>query len=335
MTYDVKDSSGGECKVDAAQRIIEGYANAFDNIDSHGDVVHKGAFAKTIMERKERIRVLADHMHPIGKPTEMREDDFGLFTVSKISETPRGDETLQLAGDGILDMSIGYTPVKMSFDKMDEEPVRVLSEIKLYEYSLVAFPSNEKAVVTGVKGQGSEELASLLLRLPRMLADAQGFRSMTDKDRDILSECASKATVLLASAERDLERFEVQRYVFTGMEEDAVKSWVNDDEVKIYRFGDLWVAGLERAEAFASLKTIEVEEGISAVGGVKTYHAEDAAEEVFDAAQVLADSLGTFFNEDTPSEPSEETKTEPELTDDLEALLARVSEMAKGLKSGE
>ena len=45
-----------EFKADTSQRILEGYASAFGNPDSYGDIVQRGAFTKTILERKDRIK---------------------------------------------------------------------------------------------------------------------------------------------------------------------------------------------------------------------------------------------------------------------------------------
>lgn len=51
---------------------------------------------------------------------------------------------------GALDsMSIGYIPTKYDID--NESGVRSLTEVKLYEVSVVPFPMNEQAKITAVK----------------------------------------------------------------------------------------------------------------------------------------------------------------------------------------
>ncbi len=141
-----------EFKVSGDGRTVEGYASTFGNVDAVGDVVVAGAYKRTLNARLDRLKVLRDHEHPIGKPVEAFEDTKGLYTKSRISDTPLGNETLTLLRDGVLDrMSIGYEPVTKEFGQFEGKQVRFLKEIKLYEWSVVTFPANESAAVTGVK----------------------------------------------------------------------------------------------------------------------------------------------------------------------------------------
>ena len=106
--------------VSEQDRVVEGYAAAFGNVDSYGDVLMSGAFGKTIREGAGRVKVVWQHdawSGVIGKPLEMREDDYGLFTRSYISKTQLGDDALTLAADGVIDeMSIGYRLVPGKFE---------------------------------------------------------------------------------------------------------------------------------------------------------------------------------------------------------------------------
>jgi len=134
-------------------RTFEGYASTFGNIDTDGDVIEPGAYSKSIQERfpANKIKVLWQHDEPIGRPLEMREDSRGLHVVGKISETPRGDEAITLARDGVIDtMSVGFM-IPAGKSDIDDRGVRHIREAKLFEFSLVTFPANEQAVITGVK----------------------------------------------------------------------------------------------------------------------------------------------------------------------------------------
>lgn len=171
-----------EIKADTNKRTIEAYASTFGNKDLGGDVVQKGAFAKTIQERfdqgrKNGIKVLWQHnMHmPIGLPIHMEEDSKGLLTVSKISNTDWGNRALELAKDRVVDKtSIGYDVIK---DDYSTDGARLLQELKLYEYSLVTFPMNEAADVLGVKALGDmAQLTSLL--------DTVGAKDLTELLQD-------------------------------------------------------------------------------------------------------------------------------------------------------
>ncbi len=134
--------------VEVDGRTIFGYASTFGNKDLVNDIVEKGAFKKTLGERKPKV--FYNHMFPIGSPVKIHEDSKGLFTESKISRTDRGDEILELVRDKVItEMSIAYDVVKYEID--EQEKVRYLKEIKLYEYGPVDFPANESAVIEGVK----------------------------------------------------------------------------------------------------------------------------------------------------------------------------------------
>jgi len=147
--------------VDSKDRTLEGYAAAFLNVDSWGDRLMPGCFAKTIQENAGRIKVCRQHdsWDVIGKPIELREDEIGLFTRSHISKTQSGDEVLELAKDGVLtEMSIGYRLIPDKFAENDWGGYDIY-ELKLMEYSPVTWAANPLARITGVK---SSDVSSLL-----------------------------------------------------------------------------------------------------------------------------------------------------------------------------
>jgi len=152
--YEAKDFSFELKGVDAAERVVEGYASTFER-DEDGDVIAPGAFSKTLRERGERVKVLWQHFEPIGVPIELREDKHGLYMRARISRTQLGDDALQLAKDGVVDrfsVGFGIPAGKASMIEAEDGGVtRVISEVKLYEVSLVTFPANENAVLTAVK----------------------------------------------------------------------------------------------------------------------------------------------------------------------------------------
>jgi len=136
--------------VDNETRVFKGYASTYDK-DLGGDIILPGAFAKTLSERADRVKVLWQHNEPIGRPVKMYEDGKGLYVEAKISKTRLGDEALELMRDGVIDqMSIGYS-VPQGKSDYDEDGNRMIKELKLYEFSAVTFPMNEKAFITGVK----------------------------------------------------------------------------------------------------------------------------------------------------------------------------------------
>lgn len=132
---------------------FSGYASVFGNVDDGGDIVEKGAFAKTIVEDFARIKILALHNGswlPVGKPLELREDDHGLFIRGKISDTSMGRDIQTLLKDGVLnELSIGYDAI--DYEINEETHVRHLKQIKLWEVSIVTWAMNDQATIDDVK----------------------------------------------------------------------------------------------------------------------------------------------------------------------------------------
>lgn len=128
---------------------IAGYASTFGGEpDSYGDVILKGAFAKSIASRPTKF--LYEHGMAIGKQLEIREDDRGLFGRWSIVDTQAGTDAYKLAKAGVLDsLSIGYRTVEDEYRA--EDGVRLLKEVELYEVSAVAIPANRNALITAVK----------------------------------------------------------------------------------------------------------------------------------------------------------------------------------------
>ncbi|HOA84019.1 MAG TPA: HK97 family phage prohead protease [Thermodesulfovibrio thiophilus] len=130
--------------------IVEGYAAVFGNKDLGNDIIDPGAFKKTINERKN-VPLLWYHQPPevLGLVFEMEEDNKGLKSRSQINlDTQLGREKFSLIRQGaIKGMSIGFETIKEAWDGT----VRRLKEIRLWEISLVTFPMNPLAQVTGIK----------------------------------------------------------------------------------------------------------------------------------------------------------------------------------------
>lgn len=134
---------------------FEGYLSTFGNVDRGMDMVMPGAFRRTLKERKlSSIKLLRDHdtRKVIGKWLFMEEDDRGLKVRGKLfaGTVQLATETLALMREGALDaMSIGYRTIKAQWD--EEQGVRKLLDLDLWEGSIVTFPMNEMATVDAVK----------------------------------------------------------------------------------------------------------------------------------------------------------------------------------------
>lgn len=151
-------SVGFELKAfDPQAGTIEGYASTWD-LDEGGDIIVKGAFAKTIKERvpASKVKLLDSHhwdaSHTIGTVTEAKEDDTGLYIKATFASTDDAQAIRTKVQEGHLDrFSIGYAVFKDRYERVGDRVVRYIDELALYEVSVVPLPMNENAAVTGVK----------------------------------------------------------------------------------------------------------------------------------------------------------------------------------------
>ncbi len=135
---------------DDKSMIIQGYGSYFDNKDSDGDVIRKGAYKKTIEENGSRVKYLYQHKmdQPIGKMNELFEDDKGLVFEAKMADTQLGRDVYTLMKEGIInENSVGIMPIQ----KENKEGYREMTEVKLFEISAVTLASNDEAKILDVK----------------------------------------------------------------------------------------------------------------------------------------------------------------------------------------
>ncbi len=154
---------------------IEGYASVYDNTDSYGDVVLKGAFQSLFEKADSIIPILWQHdtRQPIGSASHFKEDDSGLYMKANlVLEVQKAQEARALSKAGVVTgLSIGYTINKGGVNYDKEKEVNLLTDLKLWEVSLVTFPANTEARVEGVKqiledgGMPSEREVEELLRM--------------------------------------------------------------------------------------------------------------------------------------------------------------------------
>ncbi len=155
--------------------VIEGYASLFGQADQGGDVVQEGAYGlslKALKGRGQSIKMLWQHdpAKPIGVWDEVREDQRGLWVKGRILDsTQSGREAAALVAAGVIDgLSIGYRTRRAG---KNDKGQRLLSELELWEVSLVTFPMLPSARVAK-KGQEPETDAAMR-ELAAVLEDAR------------------------------------------------------------------------------------------------------------------------------------------------------------------
>ena len=160
--------------VDGKKGIVTGYFSAFNNVDSDGDIIRKGAFTKSIQEwgpqsATPRIKHLMNHnsSQPLGKITMLQEDIKGLAYESHVGTHTLGSDFVKMVESGLItEHSIGFRTMKRNQLQDYEEYVKnpdkgwyELTDIKLYEgSSLTAWGSNPNTPLTGMKGMKMEDV---------------------------------------------------------------------------------------------------------------------------------------------------------------------------------
>lgn len=136
---------------------FEGYGAIFHEMDSYRDIIMPGAFAVSLREdfiAKDRlVPMLWQHneREPIGVYREIYEDEKGLFVKGECNmEVARGRECHALMKQGSLTgLSIGYTTVVSEWN--EQEIIRKLIQLNLWEVSPVTFPAGDNARTSLVK----------------------------------------------------------------------------------------------------------------------------------------------------------------------------------------
>ena len=161
LGQDIKVTDGTE---------IEGYASLFGRKDQGGDRVAVGAYDASL-RRGRSIKMLWQHdpNQPIGVWDEVRADKKGLWVKGRIlTDVEKGREAAALIAAGAIDgLSIGYRTVKA---QKDDKGGRLLSELELWEVSLVTFPMLPEA---RVDAKGDNPDPSALQELAAVFEDAR------------------------------------------------------------------------------------------------------------------------------------------------------------------
>jgi uncharacterized protein len=151
-------------------QVISGYASLFGKSDQGGDIVEAGAY-RISLAKGRRIKMLWQHdpAQPIGVWDEVVEDAKGLWVRGRLlTDIARAREAASLIAAGAIDgLSIGYRTLRAH---KDASGARRLSELDLWEVSLVTFPMLPEARVTAKAcARDSDDLD----RLARAFAQAR------------------------------------------------------------------------------------------------------------------------------------------------------------------
>jgi uncharacterized protein len=134
--------------------VFEGYASLFDRTDLGDDVVAPGAFRNSLKQRGVTgIRMLYQHdpAQPIGVWERIYEDARGLFVRGRLTlDVAKAREVRALMKVGAIDgLSIGFKTLKGARNRATG--LRRLTDVDLWEISIVTFPMLPEARITSIK----------------------------------------------------------------------------------------------------------------------------------------------------------------------------------------
>ena len=139
-----KGINEGFSDIEIKQGIVSGYFAMFGNKDLDGDIIERGAFAKTVSERgpngKGLIKYLLDHdkYKVVAKINELEEDSKGLRYVAKIGSHSLGQDFLKMVESGLINQhSFGFVPIKEQYDQVSK--ANRIKEVMMLEGSAIQF----------------------------------------------------------------------------------------------------------------------------------------------------------------------------------------------------
>jgi HK97 family phage prohead protease len=175
---------------------IEGYGSVWNVVDYQGEIVRKGAFAKTIAERGMKLPLQIVHfakggdiMATVGAIVGLEEDDHGL----KFKAHWLGDDQSQAVRSKVIELmkadirvgaSIGYRVINYGYIK-DEQTGKTFVELRecaLEEITVTLRPANAAASITSAKDADSLDA---LVAACKPLVDADRSK-LTREQKDAL-----------------------------------------------------------------------------------------------------------------------------------------------------
>jgi HK97 family phage prohead protease len=159
--------------------LFNGYGSVFGNTDSYRDVVVKGAFKNDLSTKTaSKVKLLWQHdsRMPIGVYHSITEKEYGLEVQGQllVDEVQQAREAYALLKAGAIDgLSIGYT---VNDSNIGQDGKNYLTDLKLWEISIVTFPANELAIINDVKSS-----IETIREFETFLRDVGGFSASNAK----------------------------------------------------------------------------------------------------------------------------------------------------------
>lgn len=186
-------------------RVRKGICAVFGNVDSWGDRIMPGAFAKTIQESRARVKHLWNHdfsSPPIASIVELKEvgrDDLpedvlayapeatgGLMVAREYYEDEFSSRILHAVDKGdVNEMSFGYDVLKSAESEENDTKIRNLVELKLFDTSDVLWGMNAATVAAGAKN--AMPFGVIVQHLQNFAADIKAGRRNAGNDEALIN----------------------------------------------------------------------------------------------------------------------------------------------------
>lgn len=213
---------------------VAGIAVPYDTISNNE------MFARDAAVPAENTLLFWQHNEPIGRITEAKQTDAGLYIRAKFTEgVQRATEAYNLVKDGVINkFSVGF---RLIDSHLDERGVNVVTAADVREISLVSFPWYETANVTEVREEPLESVEETenMTETP-VVADLEEVRAEIE---DIRREVALSMETRAVEVAPDTRSAGEVVHAIAGGDEQAIRAYTGSttaDSVLIPAFiGDL------------------------------------------------------------------------------------------------
>jgi HK97 family phage prohead protease len=192
----------GELRVegDDESRKIVGYAAVFNQLSSElwgfREKIAPGAFGKTIQESDVRALFNHDPNFVLGRSKagtlDLAEDEIGLAIEIEPPDTQFANDLITSIDRGdVTQMSFGFRTITDEWQTVEEEQIRTLKEVELFDVSPVTFPAYPQTTV-GLRSLGGADLGEFTAAIVRLdkgtatTADLTMIRGFVDSTNEVL-----------------------------------------------------------------------------------------------------------------------------------------------------
>ena len=151
-----------ELKTEGREGTFRGYASKYNGVDSYGDTILPGAYAKVAATAKN-LPIFVNHDSlavPIGKYTLVEDRDQGLFVEGELTlSIQKAREVYEALKAGSMSgLSVGIMLSDKDYELTDADDPwsgRVIKNVTaLREISVCTYPADSKARITSLKTEG-------------------------------------------------------------------------------------------------------------------------------------------------------------------------------------